>query len=119
MSVRMRWVLGVATALSFSTASAEERLPDWFANSAIPSNWRWTLDADAIEGIAPYRLTPDIAFDDANLLIRYREVRSLSLYTFASFRHSRLFFGVNEKGYLGLHYRGDETVEFSDLLAGR
>ena len=118
MTVGKRAALLAALLLYWGTSAADEPLPDWFARSAIPPNWQYTVVFEPIDGISMYQLTPDLAFEDANPLIRYRDTRSLSLYTFASFRRSRLFFGVNEKGFLGLHFRGDDSVEVRDILAG-
>ena len=121
MSVRIRAILGLTAILLSTAAVADEPLPDWFAQSAVPSGWRWTPDVYPVEGISTYRLTPAIAFEDANLLIRYRDARSLSLLTVAEFGRSRLFFGVNEDGLLGLHFRAerpDRIVAASDILDG-
>ena len=118
MSVGKRASLFAALILYAGVSAAEEPLPDWFARSAIPPEWRYTVTLEPVLGISTYRLTPEVAFEDANPLIRYRDARSLSLYTFANFRRSRLFFGVNEKGLLGLHFRGDQSVDVRDILAG-
>ena len=118
MSVGRQTTLMAALLLFWGTSAADEPLPEWFARSAIPPEWRYTVTFEPIDGISTYRLTPELAFADPNLLIRYRDVRSVSLLTFAKFRESRLFFGVNERGYLGLHFRGDQTVGVGDLLAG-
>ncbi|MEM7284149.1 MAG: hypothetical protein AAF438_21295 [Pseudomonadota bacterium] len=43
-------------------------------------------------------------FDDKSALERITKLRSLSLVTFAETTNTRLFFGVNKEGLVGLHF---------------
>ena len=62
--------------------------PDFAQNHA--DHWRQPLaDFDFLEGSA---------------LMRMSRLRSLSLLTLANFGKSRLFLGVNDEGFVGLHF---------------
>jgi hypothetical protein len=45
-----------------------------------------------------------LEFQDSSTLGQARKIRSLSLLTLAEFKKSRLYFGVNKRGLLGLHF---------------
>ena len=69
---------------------------------------RWQLKR-TVEDV-PYtekwqRPIADIEFQDPNAFTRVTRLRTLSLLTLASSGRSRLFFGVNEEGLLGFHFR--------------
>lgn len=52
----------------------------------------------------PYAI-PSIDFQQDNALRRAAKLRNLSLLTLAEFGQSRLFFGVNDDGLVGLHFK--------------
>ena len=52
------------------------------------------------------RPAADFSFREKTLLARLRKFRNLSLLTLAETRKTRLFFGVNEDGLVGLHFDG-------------
>lgn len=53
----------------------------------------------------------NVAFHDSGTLARVSRFRSLSLLTFAEIGQSRLFFGVNNDGLVGLHFRAFRRQE--------
>jgi len=46
----------------------------------------------------------DFEFREGSALMRMSKLRSLSLLTLAKFGKSRLFLGVNDEGFVGLHF---------------
>jgi len=46
----------------------------------------------------------DLRFQDASTIARVTRMRKLSLLTLAQSGQTRLFFGVNEKGVVGVHF---------------
>ncbi len=50
------------------------------------------------------RPLPDLEFTDGGFLGRVSHLRRVSFLTFAEIGQSQLFFGVNNKGLLGLHF---------------
>jgi len=48
----------------------------------------------------------DVDVDDGSSILRVAKIRSLSLFTFAGDERSKWFFGINEEGYVGIHFRG-------------
>ncbi len=56
--------------------------------------------------------TPNLAIDlvDNSMLGRLQRERSLSFLTLSSQRRSRLFLGVNEDGFVGLHFKGTSAA---------
>ena len=52
----------------------------------------------------PYAI-PSVDFQEDNALRRASKLRNLSLLTLAEFGQSRLFFGVNDDGLVGLHFK--------------
>ena len=50
------------------------------------------------------RPLPDLEFTDGGFLDRVSHLRRVSFLTFAEIGQSQLFFGVNNKGLLGLHF---------------
>jgi len=47
----------------------------------------------------------ELDFQDTGALVRASKLRNLSLLTLAEVGRSRLFLGVNEEGFVGLHFR--------------
>ena len=70
------------------------------------SRWQPLYDADSFR-------YPDIAsqavvnldFENGGPFARVRKIRALSLLTLAEVKGARLFFGVNNKGLVGIHVR--------------
>ena len=60
-------------------------------NIAHPNDWQQPLTR--------------FSFRDSSTLVRVSNIRSLSLLTLAESDQSRLFLGVNEEGFLGVHLR--------------
>ena len=75
------------------------------AESEYPSRWRLVHSAEAT-AYSDGRLRPivDIDFQDASTLSRVSKLRCLSLLTLAEVGQTRLFLGVNEDGFVGLHF---------------
>jgi hypothetical protein len=70
------------------------------------STSRWqTFHANAVMAFYDDWTRPivDSNFRISDALPRIGKLRRLSLLTFAETEHSRLFFGVNEKGVVGIH----------------
>lgn len=51
-----------------------------------------------------HRPMTDVEFEQGSALMRIAKLRSLSLLTLGKFGKSRLFFGVNDDGFVGLHF---------------
>ena len=61
-----------------------------------------------------------LEFQDSSTLGQARKIRSLSLLTLAEFKKSHLYFGVNKRGLLGLHFNaatrsGDRCLEVARM----
>ena len=72
--------------------------------TASSADWQYPID--------------DLDFEEASGLARIARERSLSFLTLPSSGNTRLFFGVNEDGTVGLHYRADSEkrdAEFQEL----
>ena len=75
------------------------------AESAYPSRWRPSHPAEATAYSDGWlRPIVDFDFQDAGTLSRVSKLRGLSLLTLAEFGQTRLFLGVNEEGFVGLHF---------------
>lgn len=48
----------------------------------------------------------DLVLDDGSSIIRVAKIRSLSLLTLAGDERSKWFLGINEDGFVGIHFRG-------------
>lgn len=48
----------------------------------------------------------DVDVDDGSSILRVAKIRSLSLFTLAGDERSKWFFGINEDGLVGIHFRG-------------
>lgn len=48
----------------------------------------------------------DLEFEEGSALMRIARLKSLSLLTLGEFGQSRLFIGVNDDGFVGLHFNG-------------
>lgn len=81
----------------------------YFVEHDLTSFERFRRLHSSEQALAPLR------FQRSDTLGRMIEVRGLALVTISENRHSRLFFGVNSDGYLGLHLRcsGDRHIELS------
>lgn len=49
----------------------------------------------------------DLEFEEGSALMRIARLKSLSLLTLGEFGQSRLFIGVNDEGFVGLHFNAD------------
>ena len=89
-------------------AAAEDSptLKQLLDESAYGARWRIPSQPDATRS-APQLVQPlnDFAFQDNSGLGRVRQMRNFSLLTLAQSGQARLFFGVNEDGLVGLHFR--------------
>lgn len=56
----------------------------------------------------------DIYFPDGSIYGRVSRIRSLRLFTLAEDDKSRLFLGINEKGFLGLHFGAHPSIDDKD-----
>jgi hypothetical protein len=86
---------------------------------------RWQLNQPLTQPLvvnAPQRPISNLEFRDASSLERVTSIRTLSLLTLSSSKQSRLFFGLNEDGLLGLHLRAvsrandDEYLELAQMF---
>ena len=86
-------------------AEAVDSLSELLPETAYLSEWALE-DADVVE-VGPYSTQRVSAFDveflEGSTIERLGRYRALSLVTFAEVRGARLFLGVNEDGFLGLH----------------
>ncbi|MGB5580204.1 MAG: hypothetical protein WBM54_00285 [Woeseia sp.] len=75
------------------------------ADSRYPSRWQPHFSHDAMD-YADHWSQPAASADLREVigLSRVHKVRSVSLMTFAEIGQARLFFGVNRKGIVGLHF---------------
>ncbi|MCP5089936.1 MAG: hypothetical protein GY949_03330 [Gammaproteobacteria bacterium] len=81
-------------------------LPPLYSNVDGASRWREAYPLDTTHNSNDW--TPpfvSVPFQDSGTLARVSKLRSLSLLTFAEIGQSRLFFGVNDEGVVGLHFR--------------
>ncbi|MDJ0940565.1 MAG: hypothetical protein QNJ00_12470 [Woeseiaceae bacterium] len=82
----------------------------------LPDRWAYTdwrlLDAVETSIYATDWAQPefDVDFEDNSTLARLKRLKSVSLLTLAESEKSRLFLGVNEDGFLGLHFRASPKV---------
>jgi len=85
------------------TASVEELLEE----SAWGPRWQLTRPvAETVRSAAEWQQPmADLEFEDASGLARMVKLRSLSFLTLSNSGKSRLFIGVNEDGFVGLHFR--------------
>lgn len=82
------------------------------------SHWRLSDPIDLI-ALAELQLHPlhELHFEESDLISRLSKLRGLSMLTMAEVGAARLFFGVNDKGLVGLHFNtgasdpGDIHVE--------
>ena len=65
----------------------------------------------ALGGEARSIAVPELAIDleDNSVLGRVRRARSLSFLTFFKQRRSQFFLGINEDGFVGLHFTGSSA----------
>ncbi len=47
-----------------------------------------------------------LAVDDGNSILRVTKIRSLSLLTLSGNERAKWFLGINEDGFVGIHFRG-------------
>lgn len=110
--------------LTVVTALAEDSVPDAapVATLSAPTaeefleqleyNFSWHLDEldhslldvgiDSSEQLHPFR---HIAFEEQTFITRLSKLRGLSFLTVAEFEGSHLYFGVNDDGLVGLHFK--------------
>ena len=48
----------------------------------------------------------DVDVDDGNSILRVTKIRSLSLITLSGDDRAKWFLGINEDGFVGIHFRG-------------
>jgi hypothetical protein len=83
------------------------------AESKYPSRWRTFHPAEAT-AYSDGLLQPiaDLDFNDTGVLYRVSKLRGLSLLTLAEFGQTRMFLGVNDDGFVGLHF---DTFQHNEL----
>ena len=90
--------LSPVTALSFETPYLE---------TAYSSRWRLSHPVETmvypIDGSQPMA---SLDFQDSGTFSRVKKIRALSLLTLAEGKGTRLFFGVDKEGLVGIHFRG-------------
>ena len=78
------------------------------AEPGYAPRWRLLPTPTAPAGaLVEERSLDEVEFRDSGSLERVTKARSLSLLTLSRSRDATLFFGVNQEGYLGLHYQAD------------
>jgi len=73
------------------------------------SRWRLShpVDAPTYTDDWPRARRPfDLAVDDGRSILRVTKIRSVSLLTLAGDERSKWFLGINEDGFVGIHFRG-------------
>lgn len=73
------------------------------------SRWRLSHSVDTatyIDDWSPASRPFDLVLDDGSSIIRVAKIRSLSLLTLAGDEQSKWFLGINEDGFVGIHFRG-------------
>lgn len=119
---KARWMAIVSLGISLPTgALAEDSDPNTIdaPTRAVPAltadSWRAdSLDGTTLsESLTGYdsvysddwrQPMTDFEFEEGSALMRIAKLRSLSLLTLGKFGKSRLFFGVNDDGFVGLHF---------------
>ena len=80
----------------WSLADYESR---WKLSNAVDTNTyfdRWPSNG------VPF----DVPVEDGSSIMRVVQIRSLSLFTIAGDERSKWFVGINEDGFVGVHFRG-------------
>lgn len=106
----------LSTSLGFAVANADPAgAADWALKSSLHVTDLVPLPAmrPAPRNESMNTVFGELEFQDSSAVGRARNIRSLSLLTLAEFGKSRLFFGVNKRGLIGLHFnvarrRGDD-----------
>lgn len=101
--------------LPFHTSLATAAILDELDNSS-PSRLSEPVDLIALADLHLHPLN-ELHFQESDLVSRLSKLRGLSMLTMAEMGPARLFFGVNDKGLVGLHFNtgasdpGDIHVE--------
>lgn len=73
------------------------------------SRWQLshTLDSATYPGeLSEPTTTLNLSVDEGSSILRVTKIRSLSLLTLAGDERAKWFLGVNEDGFVGIHFRG-------------
>ena len=111
--LKASWMALLSIGMLFPAAGlADEAVPvatlsvdRMLAELAYESRWQLRQPVEAMSYSDDW--TQPIAefnFQDPSALARVSKLRSLSLLTLGEFGQGRLFFGVNEKGLVGVHF---------------
>ena len=108
----------VADETSATPDAADERAPDVSLTAVLPTTAYmsdWLLDDIDVVEIGPYSTNhvtglSNLDFREGSTIERLGKYRALSLVTFAEIGKARLFLGVNEDGFLGLHLNATPKV---------
>ena len=90
---------------------------DLLAQSGYASRWQLAHPIDAVADTVSWQQQMiDFDFQDETALARMTRLRSVSLLTIAEIGPTRLFFGINHDGLVGLHFnplpRSDDEQDF-------
>lgn len=95
------------SAESDPSATAALSLDALYLESAYASRWQLshpvTTMAYSDDQAQPIS---NLDFQDADTFSRVKKIRALSLLTLAEGKGTRLFFGVDKEGLVGIHFRG-------------
>lgn len=101
-----------------TTLSDSERARRLIEDTTVaPTNFRYQSVLSTLSA-ASWQTGPldGVEFSDGDTLSRLTKVRFLSLLTVAEFRQSRLFFGVNDSGIVGVHLTGSSKGQRERFL---
>lgn len=92
----------VPAALPLTSGVSTTAFLDQLGHSSL---WRLSepVDLIALADLQPHPLN-ELHFEDSDLVSRLSKLRGLSMLTMAEVGPARLFFGVNDKGLVGLHF---------------
>lgn len=92
-------VISPVAALSFNTLYSE---PAYYS-----SRWQLSHPVETMAYSSDWaHPIASFDFEDAGTFSRVKKIRALSLLTLAEGKGTRLFFGVNKDGLVGIHFRG-------------
>lgn len=93
-----------------SLAAESSALGELLQQPAYSERWQLNPDLEpAADSTEQKQALDDIEFQEASGIVRLTQQRSLSLLTLSRPGQARLFFGVNEKGTVGFHYRAESN----------
>ncbi|MDH3616529.1 MAG: hypothetical protein OEQ90_08660 [Gammaproteobacteria bacterium] len=95
------------SAESDQSATAGLSLDALYLEPMYSSRWRLSHPIETMAYSSDWaQPIEDIDFQDAGAFSRVKRIRALSLLTLAEGKGTRLFFGVDKEGTVGIHFRG-------------